>query len=251
MIVALVAAAAANEIELRLDDLQRAVNGPLTAELVGPGGRAVLRPHDDGVAPDDARGDGVYTAHATVPASSGQLVVTDGTRTWQGGFTFTPDPDGARVRLAVRLEASGLAALVRTGMAPGGGAPGGAPGAIPAGAPGGAGSGGALDAATPGGASGGGVAPGGSSGGVVPGGVALEGAPGAVAPDGPLQGSTDATPRAVAAGAGPDVEPMAGGPYAPRVVPAGMWAGWLLAAGALALLGVLAWLGGRAAARDH
>ncbi len=209
----LVAAAAAHEVELVLEDVSAAETGPLAVELVGPGGRAALSATDDGVAPDATAGDHHFTAHGTVPADNGQLVARGATRTWQGGFSITPAE--GRVPLAVRLQADGLAAM-------GGGAmPGGAPATVPPGVPGGAMPGGAV----PGGAVPGGAVPGGT----VPGGTPPE-AVGAALERNPAPGAT----------APPEPE---------RGLPPGMWAGWLFAAASLALLGWLAWLGGRAAAR--
>lgn len=108
MIVALVAAALARDVDVKVHDMQGAVSGPVVVELAGPGGTVALEPRDDGAAPDAMAGDHLYTARAEgLALENGNVSVRAGGRTWQGGFQFDAQSDPV---LLIGLEPSGFAA---------------------------------------------------------------------------------------------------------------------------------------------
>ncbi|MES2644018.1 MAG: hypothetical protein V4850_31300 [Myxococcota bacterium] len=209
LLSALVPAALARDVDLKVHDMKGAVTGEVTVELSEPGQPGVTFVcKDDGLAPDGVAGDRLYTARAAgLALDHGTVVVRSGAATWQGGFRFDDDSDPV---LLIGLEEGGFAAastrevmfVPQDRMAPGsaGGPPGGGMSGAPGGHPEGGGGPGEAGRSTPG------TAPG-----------------------------------------GPNQEPLARKATGRAGTPEGMWMGWALAAAALGGLGAVVWAGrGRA-----
>lgn len=151
MMFSLLTAAFASEVILQLSDPDKLMARTPAISITGAG---QVFPRDDGQAPDANLNDSVFTVTLNDPASSLQMTINDGSKTWQTTVT----PEGAYILL--RLQASSVdvsfdqvAAVSQP--APNAGSPGaGTPGAGAPGSPGGG---------SPGGGSPGGGSPGGAS----------------------------------------------------------------------------------------
>jgi hypothetical protein len=209
LLSALVPAALARDIDLKVHDMKGVVTGEVTVELSEPGQPGVTFVcKDDGEAPDGVAGDRLYTARAAgLALDHGTVVVRSGAATWQGGFRFDDDSDPV---LLIGLEEGGFAAAsTREVMF------------VP------------QDRMAPGAAGG------------PPGGGGMNGAPGGH-PDvaGEPGGARGPTPGTAP---GTSQEPLARKATGRAGAPEGMWLGWALAAAALGGLGAVVWAGrGRA-----
>ena len=107
--------ARAGELVLKVHDMAGGVSDPPVVVL----GEARFAPRDDGAPPDATAGDHVYTVLAPgLTGAHGEVRVTSGARTWNGGFALT----GGESVLLVGLEANGFA-TASTRDLPLGGAP--------------------------------------------------------------------------------------------------------------------------------